>query len=471
MSYFIKENFLLENKYAKELYERFAKDLPIIDYHCHLSVKDIAEDRQFQTITEIWIAGDHYKWRAMRALGVQEKYITGDSTDEEKFKKWATTIPYALRNPLYHWTHLELLRYFGITDLLNEKNALKIYNQCNSFLATEAFSVRNLLKKMNVNVVCTTDDPADDLRHHKKIADDDFGVNVLPTFRPDVLLNIRSEGFVDYIGDIAKLTNTSIEDFDSLIKAVHSRIDYFHTHGCRLSDHGLEQMIAEDVSEDELNALLKKRLINEEISEKESEKYRSALMLKLGEYYAEKNWTMQLHLGPIRDTNSKMLQQIGKDAGVDSIGDLNQAKPLAKFFDKLNQNDKLPKTILYNVNPSDNEVMSTMAGNFMGNSEKGKIQHGSAWWFLDQKDGIEKQLNSISNMGLISCFVGMLTDSRSFLSMPRHEYFRRVLCNLFGKDIEAGELPKDIEWIGNIIQDICYYNAESYFQFPEQNKK
>ncbi|MDT0676519.1 glucuronate isomerase [Autumnicola musiva] len=471
MTNFIEEDFLLENSFAKELYERYAKDMPIIDYHCHLPVQDIAEDRQFKNLTEIWIAGDHYKWRAMRALGIEEKYITGNSSDEEKFQKWAETIPYTMRNPLYHWTHLELQRYFGITDLLNEKNAKKIYNQCNSLLATQAYSTRNLLKKMNVKVVCTTDDPADDLKHHKKIAEDGFEVKVLPTFRPDGLLNIESDDFAAYLKRIGNQTKIDIKDFDSLIKAVASRIEYFHQHGCRLSDHGLERMLAEDFSKDEIDNLLKKKLAGENLTVKESEKYQSALLLKLGSLYAAKNWTMQLHLGPVRDTNSKLLNQIGKDAGVDSIGDLNQAKPLAKFLDTLNKNEDLPKTILYNVNPSDNEVMATMAGNFMSDSRKGKIQHGSAWWFLDQKDGMEKQLNSLSNMGLISCFVGMLTDSRSFLSVPRHEYFRRVLCNLFGKDIENKELPEDIEWIGKIIKDICYYNAESYFEFPEMDKK
>ncbi|PKD19707.1 glucuronate isomerase [Salegentibacter salinarum] len=467
MTNFIEEDFLLKNRYSKELYERYAKDMPIIDYHCHLPVKDIAEDRQFKNLTEIWIAGDHYKWRAMRALGIEEKYITGNSSDEEKFQKWAETVPYTMRNPLYHWTHLELQRYFGITDLLNEKNAKKIYNQCNSLLATQAYSTRNLLKKMNVKVVCTTDDPADDLRHHKKIAEDRFEVKVLPTFRPDALLNIESDGFSAYLDKIGNQTQVDIKDFDSLVKAVADRIEYFHQHGCRLSDHGLERMLAEDFSKEEIDNLLGKKLSGDNLTTEESEKYQSALLLKLGSLYAEKNWTMQLHLGPVRDTNSKLLNQIGKDAGVDSIGDLNQAKPLAKFLDTLNKNEDLPKTILYNVNPSDNEVMATMAGNFVSDSPKGKIQHGSAWWFLDQKDGMEKQLNSLSNMGLISCFVGMLTDSRSFLSVPRHEYFRRVLCNLFGKDIENKELPEDMEWIGKIIQDICYYNAESYFQFPE----
>lgn len=469
MTNFIEEDFLLENNYAEELYKKYAKDMPIIDYHCHLPAKDIAEDRQFKTITELWIAGDHYKWRAMRTLGIEEKYITGDSTDEEKFVKWASTIPYTMRNPLYHWTHLELQRYFGITELLNEDNAKVIYKQCNDMLATSEFSTRQLLKKMNVKVVCTTDDPADDLKYHQKIAADDFGIQVLPTFRPDALLNIGQDEFTTYLKTIEQLTEVTIVDFETLTQAVERRIDFFHQNGCRLSDHGLEKMLAEDVSEEELETLFIKRLNGGTLDTEEIEKYQSALLLKLGQFYAERNWAMQLHLGPIRDTNTKLLNQLGKNAGVDSIGDLKQAKPLAKFLDALNKEDYLPKTILYNINPSDNEVMATMAGNFMSDTPKGKVQHGSAWWFLDQKDGMEKQLNSLSNMGLISCFVGMLTDSRSFLSVPRHEYFRRVLCNLFGKDIESNTLPKDMEWIGKLIQDICYYNAEAYFKFPKSN--
>ncbi len=464
---FIKEDFLLENEYAQELYHTYAKDMPIIDYHCHLSAKDIAVDRQFKTITEIWIEGDHYKWRAMRALGIEERYITGNSTDEEKFLKWACTVPYTMRNPLYHWTHLELKRFFDIDTLLNEETAKAIYEECNAKLNTPEFSTRNLLKRMKVQIVCTTDDPADDLKYHQRIADDDFGVAVLPTFRPDALLNIDSPEFLSYLNTIEAITRVSIFDFNSLCLAIQKRVDYFHKNGCRLSDHGLEHVPALNVPKEDIDRLFAKKLEGKAVSHEEAEKYQSVLMHELGRMYAQKHWTMQLHLGPIRDTNSKLLKQLGKDAGVDSIGDFNQAKPLAKFLDGLNKDDHLPKTILYNVNPSDNEVMATMAGNFMGDTQKGKIQHGSAWWFLDQKDGMEKQLNSLSNMGLISCFVGMLTDSRSFLSVPRHEYFRRVLCNLFGNDIQSNLLPDDMEWIGKLIQDICYYNAKAYFEFPE----
>ncbi|MCF4101092.1 glucuronate isomerase [Gillisia sp. M10.2A] len=467
MKNFIDDNFLLETEYAQKLYHDYAKSLPIIDYHCHLSVEEIANDRKFSNLSELWIEGDHYKWRAMRTLGIQEKYITGTSTAKEKFEKWAATIPYTLRNPLYHWTHLELQRYFGITTTLNESNAIKIYNQCNDLIATPAFSARNLLKKMNVEVVCTTDDPADDLNYHKQIADDNFEVKILPTFRPDSLLGIEEDNFNSYLKIISEKTSIEIDDFSSLLKAIESRIEYFHAHGCRLSDHGLDRAFSENFTPESLDIIFKKKLRNEKLDDIQIKVYKSGLLFHLGKLYASKNWTMQLHLGPLRDTNTRMLKKIGLNAGVDSIGDFEQAKPLAKFLDSLNSENSLPKTILYNLNPADNEVMATMAGNFMGNTQKGKVQHGAAWWFLDQKDGIEKHLNTISNMGLISCFVGMLTDSRSLLSMPRHEYFRRILCNLFGNDIQKKELPEDIEWIGKIIQDICYYNAKEYFNFPE----
>ncbi|WP_029033784.1 glucuronate isomerase [Salinimicrobium terrae] len=467
MKNFIDDNFLLETEAARKLYHEYAKDMPIIDYHCHLPVEDIANDRRFNNLTELWIEGDHYKWRAMRTLGVPEKFITGNSTPEEKFGKWAETIPYAMRNPLYHWTHLELQRYFGITDILSPANARKIYNQCNSLIKTPAYSTRNLLVKMDVKVVCTTDDPADDLDYHRQIAEDNFEVQVLPTFRPDSLLNIENAGFVDYLQLISGKTEIEIRDLKSLLKATESRINHFHDHSCRLSDHGLEFAYSEDFTEEQLNEILQKRLAGKNLNSEEVMIYKSGLLFYLGKFYAAKNWSMQLHLGPIRDTNSRMLENLGANAGVDSIGDFEQAKPLAKFLDSLDRIKSLPKTILYNVNPAENEVMATMAGNFVGDSQKGKIQHGSAWWFLDQKDGIEKQLNTISNMGLLSCFVGMLTDSRSFLSVPRHEYFRRILCNLFGNDIEKNELPADFDWIGKLIQDICYYNANEFFQFPQ----
>ncbi len=468
MNSFIKDNFLLETKFAENLYENYAQSLPIIDFHCHLSVEDIAEDRQFANLTEVWLQGDHYKWRAMRALGIPEEFITGNKSDEEKFMKYAEMIPYALRNPLYHWSHLELERYFGITEILNEKSARRIYNKCNDLLATPAYSARNLLKKMKVEVVCTSDDPIDDLKYHKQIAQEGFEIQILPTFRPDGLLNIEKNDFQEYINKLVEVSGIKIQGFKSILEATQNRIDYFHDAGCRLSDHGLDFACSKDFTIEELDDIVSKRLRGEDLDKEEISKYKSGLMHHMGKYYAEKNWVMQLHLGPVRNANSRLKNELGADAGVDSIGDFNQAAPLAKYLDGLEKENSLPKTILYNVNPADNEVMATMAGNFMSDTPKGKIQHGSAWWFLDQKDGIEKQLNTISNMGLLSCFVGMLTDSRSLLSYPRHEYFRRVLCNLFGKDVANNELPEDMEWIGKIVSDICYHNAKEYFNFPEK---
>jgi len=471
MKNFIDDDFLLETEFARKLYHNYAKAMPIIDYHCHLPVEDIAKDRKFLNLTELWIEGDHYKWRAMRALGIEEKYITGDANDEEKFEKWAVTIPYTLRNPLYHWTHLELKRYFDISESLDATNSKRIYNQCNTLLATPAFSARNLLKKMNVKVVCTTDDPASDLNYHRQIEEDGFEVKILPTFRPDRLLGIEEKKFTEYLELISHKTKIDILNFSAFLKAVESRVDYFHSHGCRLSDHGLDYAFSEDFTDEILDEIFIKKIRGEEVSAFETLVYKSGLLYYLGKFYAARKWTMQLHLGPVRDANTLMLEKIGMNAGVDSIGDFQQAKPLAKFMNSLNRIKALPKTILYNSNPADNEVMATMAGNFMGNSSKGKIQHGSAWWFLDQMDGMEKQLNTISNMGLLSCFVGMLTDSRSFLSVPRHEYFRRILCNLVGNDIQKKKLPEDMEWIGKIIQDICYNNAREYFDFPKVGLK
>lgn len=465
MNNFIDDDFLFETGYARKLFHDYAKSLPLIDYHCHLSAKDIAENRIFDNLTQVWIEGDHYKWRAMRALGVEEEYITGHASDREKFGKWAATIPYTLMNPLYHWTHLELKRYFGVDEVLDSSNADKIYDHCNALISTPEFSVRNLLRKMNVEVVCTTDDPADDLKYHRQIAEEGFEIKILPTFRPDRFLGIEEEGFYTYLKRISTQTKVDITDFNSFLENVKRRIDYFHEHGCRLSDHGLDCACAEDFTDEELNRILNKKISGEEVSKTEILVFKSGLMYHLGKMYSEKNWTMQLHLGPIRNTNTRMLNSLGADAGVDSIGDFQQAKPLAKYLDSLEKINSLPKTILYNVNPAENEVMATMAGNFMGNTQKGKIQHGAAWWFLDQKDGIEKQLNTISNMGLVSCFVGMLTDSRSFLSFPRHEYFRRILCNYFGNAIQKKELPEDLDWTGKIIKDICYYNAKEYFNF------
>lgn len=468
---FIHDDFLLETSYAQELYHTYAKNQPIIDFHCHLPVKEIAENKEFANMSQLWIEGDHYKWRAMRALGIEEKYITGDATDEEKFQKWAETVPYCLRNPLYHWTHLELNRYFGIHELLDAKNAPTIYKKCNEKLVQPEFLPQNLIERMNVKVVCTTDDPLDDLSHHSTLANSTYDVQIRPTFRPDGLIDIDKESFTDYLAELSQITGTPIVDLESLKEAILSRVEHFHQNGCRLSDHGLPHAYGQSFTEAEIDQIIKLRLQNKPISGKEILQYKSAILISLAEIYAEKNWVMQLHLGPIRDTNQAILDRIGINAGVDSIGDYGQAVPLASFLNELNKVDKLPKTILYNSNPSDNAVFATMAGNFTGEGIKSKVQFGAAWWFLDQKDGIEDQLNTLSTMGLLSCSVGMLTDSRSFLSFPRHEYFRRVLCNLLGNDLKAGLLPHDMEWIGNIVSQITYQNAKEYFPFTSDDEK
>ncbi|WP_026704895.1 glucuronate isomerase [Flavobacterium soli] len=465
MNSFIDQNFLLETEYARILYHNYAKDLPIIDYHNHLPPNEIAENKSFANLTQLWLDGDHYKWRAMRNLGVAEHYITGKSSDSEKFQKWAETVPYTLRNPLYHWSHLELKRYFNIETLLNANTASAIYNKCNELLQQSEFSTQGLLLKQNVELLCTTDDPLDDLKHHSQIAKSDFQTKVLPTFRPDKFINIDSEAFNDYLLNISKIAGYQINDLESLLNAIQNRIDYFEAIGCKLSDHGLSHLYDIDFTEIEIDTILKKRLQNNSLSKDEISKFKTAILIYLGTFYAEKNWTMQLHLGPIRDTNKLLLKTVGVNAGVDSIGDFKQAEQLAGFLNRLNEKGLLPKTIIYNSNPADNDVFATMAGNFSEDGIKGKVQFGAAWWFLDQKDGITKQINSLSNMGLLSTSLGMLTDSRSFLSFPRHEYYRRILCNILGNDIKNSELPNDMEWIGKIVQDICYNNAKAYFNF------
>jgi glucuronate isomerase len=462
---FLNEDFLLQNEIACELYHDYAATMPIIDYHCHLSSKDIAENRKFNNLTEIWLEGDHYKWRAMRANGVAEKYITGDASDWEKFEAWAATVPYTLRNPLYHWTHMELKRPFGIDTILSQKNAREVYDECSTLLQTADYQVQGILKQMNVEVICTTDDPTDNLAFHQKIKDYPFGVRILPAFRPDKAILIENEGFNAYIEKLSEVSGIQITTFDKLLEALHQRMDFFASMGCNISDHGLEQIYATDFTPTEINVIFSKKINNQSITHSEALQYQSAILYQLGIAYAERNWVQQWHLGALRNNNKRMLRQLGPDTGWDSIGDFEQTKNLSSFFDRLDDKNKLAKTILYNLNPRDNEAMATMIGNFNDGSIAGKMQFGSAWWFLDQKDGMEKQINALSNMGLLSRFVGMLTDSRSFLSYPRHEYFRRILCNIFAKDIENGELPNDIEWTGKIIQDICYYNAKNYFGY------
>jgi glucuronate isomerase len=468
MKTFLNEDFLLETKTAQRLYHEFAAKLPIIDYHCHLAPGEIANDINFDSLTGIWLNGDHYKWRAMRANGISEAYITGNKTDWEKFEAWAATVPFTLRNPLYHWTHLELQRYFDIHDLLSPSTARRIYDECNEKLQSPEFSVRNLIENRGVEVVCTTDDPLDDLSHHQKIKMDGYGVKVLPAFRPDKAMDANDTVTLNaYVGQLEELTGTGIDDFDHYLQALKSRHNYFAVNGCCLSDHGLEHLYAENYTGPEINIIFKRLRTGEQLRQDEIAAFKSAMLYNFSVWDYEKNWVQQYHLGALRGNNTRALREIGPDAGFDSIGDFSQGKALSKFLNRLETENKLPKTILYNLNPADNELMATMAGNFNDGSAAGKMQVGSAWWFLDQKDGMVKQLNALSNMGLLSRMVGMLTDSRSFLSYPRHEYFRRILCNLFGNDIENGELPNDLHWTGEIIRDICYYNAKNYFGFDK----
>jgi glucuronate isomerase len=461
---FLDENFLLHSRTAEILYHDWAAPMPIIDYHNHLPPDLIAGDYLFANLTQVWLNGDHYKWRAMRTNGIDEKYITGNAGDEEKFLKWVETVPYTVRNPLYHWTHLELKRYFGIDEILSPGTANKIYAECSTKLNGKDYSVRNLLRKMNVQVLCTTDDPVDSLEHHKKIREDEFDIKVYPAFRPDkAMATGDSVSLNKYISRLEEITNISIDNYSDYLAALKKRHDFFGEMGCLVSDHGLENIHADEYTEAELKSIFSKIRSGKEISIDEQNKFKSALLFEFALWDHEKGWVQQFHLGAMRNNNSRMFSKLGPDTGWDSIGDFSQARSLSKFLDRLDRTNQLAKTILYNLNPADNEVMATMAGNFNDGSVPGKIQWGSAWWFLDQKDGMTKQLNSLSNMGLLGRFVGMLTDSRSFLSFPRHEYFRRILCNLFGEEIEKGELPHDIPWTGKLIQDICYYNAKNYF--------
>ncbi|UPZ15037.1 glucuronate isomerase [Flavobacterium humidisoli] len=462
---FIHDNFLLENKYAEELYHNYSKNQPIIDYHNHLNPQFIAEDKIFDNITQVWINGDHYKWRAMRTLGINEQFVTGNGSDKDKFLNWGKTVPYTMRNPLYHWTHLELARYFDIYDLLNEKSAEKIYIETSEKINSQAYSTQNLLKKVNAELVCTTEDPIDSLEFHQKFANNSTGIKMSTAFRPDKAILIANDGYNAYLDTLGDVSGVAINTYADLLAALRKRIEFFNANGCKLSDHGLDQIYFENFTESEINAIFKKKRENGELSPEEALKFQSAVLIFLCETYHEFGWVQQFHLGALRNNNARMHRILGPDTGWDSIGDYPQAQKLSGFLNALDSKDKLTKTIIYNLNPADNEVMATMIGNFNDGSVRGKVQFGSGWWFLDQKDGMTKQLNALSNMGLISCFVGMLTDSRSFLSFPRHEYFRRILCNLLGDEIKRGELPNDMEWIGKLVADISYNNAKEYFKF------
>ena len=468
MKAFLDDNFILQTETARHLYYEHAKNQPIIDYHCHLDPKQAAQDRRFENLGRIWLEGDHYKWRAMRANGIGEQFITGKNTsDWEKFEKWAETVPYTMRNPLYHWTHLELKTAFGINKILKPETAKEIYDHCTALLQTPEYSARGLMKKYNVQVVCTTDDPISSLEHHIALKNEGLEIKILPTWRPDKAMDVEVPAdFRAYLENLSDISKISIACFDDLLQALQVRHNFFASVGCRLSDHGTEEFYAEDYTQSEINAIFNKVYGGTNLNQEEIRKFKSAMMYEGAKMDWEKGWVQQFHYGVIRNNNTRMLKQAGPDTGYDSIGDCNVAKNLSKFLNRLEAEQKLAKTILYNLNPRDNEMIATMTGNFQDGSVAGKIQFGSGWWFLDQKQGMEAQINSLSTLGLLSHFVGMLTDSRSFLSYPRHEYFRRILCNLIGNDVENGLLPaSELDFIGKMVENISYYNAKRFFEF------
>ncbi len=463
---FLDKDFLLHSDEASRLYHDYAQPCAIIDYHNHLSPKDIAENRRFSNLSEIWLEGDHYKWRAMRINGVDERLITGDASPKEKFQAWANTVPATLRNPLYHWTHLELKRYFDVDVLLDDRSASEIYEHCSTLLQQDEYRVQSLLSKMRVEVVCTTDDPTDSLEYHVQFAKQAAGLKMYPTFRPDKsFATADAQAYNLYLEKLAHSASITINSYDDLIAALYQRMDFFQSLGCRVSDHGLESMWYDKDMQLKAPDIFKKVRSGKALDVQDQHTFQGAVLAALCKGYHQRGWVQQFHIGPIRNNNTRLLKKLGPDTGFDSIGDFSQAVNLSRFLDHLDETNQLAKTILYNINPADNEVFATMVGNFSDGSTAGKIQWGSGWWFLDQKDGMERQMNTLSNMGLISQFVGMVTDSRSFLSFPRHEYFRRILCNLFGGDIQRGELPDDMQHMGELIQNICYHNAKKYFTF------
>ena len=464
MKKFLDKDFLLESETARKLYHEVAAGMPIIDYHCHLDPRLIAEDARFENLTQVWLAGDHYKWRAMRANGVEERFCTGDAADLEKFMKWAATVPDTLRNPLYHWTHLELQRYFDIHELLNPESATKIYQKAGEMLQSEDYSVRKLIRKMNVEVICTTDDPVDSLEHHQKIREDGFETKVLPAWRPDKSMAVEDAVTYNlYLDTLEQAADTTISTFMGLLTALQNRHDYFHQMGCRISDHGLEGFISKDFDYQEIERLFLKIRKGRTLNQQEVDRFKSAMLVELAVMDHEAGWTQQFHVGAIRNNNTRQLHDLGENTGFDSIGDFKMARSMSRFLDRLDQQNQLAKTIVYNLNPADNALMATMLNNFNDGLTAGKMQFGSGWWFMDQKFGMTDQINTLSSLGLLSRFVGMITDSRSFLSYPRHEYFRRVLCNLVGQDVENGEIPNELSLVENLIQNVCYYNAKEYF--------
>lgn len=467
MKPFLDKNFLLHSNTAEMLFHEHAAKLPIIDYHCHLNPKEVAEDKRFRSITELWLGGDHYKWRVLRANGVDERYITGNASDWEKFEKWAETLPYALRNPLYHWSHLELKTAFGIDECLNPSSAKRIYDRCNELLATPEYSARGLMRRYHVETVCTTDDPIDSLQYHQAIRQSGFEINVLPTWRPDKAMAVENgEAFKAYIQKLAEAANTDIRSYQDVVDALRKRHAYFASMGCRLSDHGMDRFFADAYTDAEIKQIFDKAMTGKSLSLSEINQFHSAMMYDFAVMDAESDWAQQFHYGPQRNNNARMFKQIGVDTGFDSIGEDFTAREMAKFLSRLDEEGKLARTVVYNLNPMANTMVAAMMGNFQDGKVAGKMQFGAAWWFLDQKDGITKQLNTLSMQGLLSRFVGMLTDSRSFLSYPRHEYFRRLLCNLVAEDLENGEIPaSEMPRVCQMIEDICYYNAKQYFKF------
>ncbi|WP_367912608.1 glucuronate isomerase [Bacillus pumilus] len=465
MKAFLDEQFLLNSPTAEKLYHEFAKDLPIIDYHCHLSPKDIYENKTFRNITEAWLYGDHYKWRAMRANGIPETHVTGDASDYDKFLTWAKTVPMTIGNPLYHWTHLELRRYFGVEYLLNEKNADIIWQKINEKLQGEGFGARDFIMKSNVETVVTTDDPVDSLQYHQKLREEGFSVQVLPGFRPDKALDIANDLFEKYVHELAEASAIPIQSYQDFLNALRARIDFFHEHGCLISDHAINEMTYEETTQEEVETIFHKRMSNHPLTEKEKIKFKTETFIMLGQAYCERGWAMQLHINALRNNNTKMFERLGPDTGYDAMNDEDIAKPLCRILDRLEQVDALPNTILYSLNPRDNVVISTLAGSFQDGKTPGKMQHGTAWWFNDTKQGMTEQMMALSSIGLISRFIGMLTDSRSFLSYTRHEYFRRLLCDIIGDWVEKGEVPYDLELLGEIVKGISYENAKRYFQF------
>ena len=466
MKQFMDDNFLLQTEAAQQLYHNYAENMPILDYHCHINPQEIYEDRQFENITQVWLGGDHYKWRFMRSCGVDEKYITGDASDKEKFLKWAEVLGKAIGNPLFHWSHLELKKYFGYNGVLNKKTVEEVWELCNKKLAEPSMTVRNIIKQSNVTLICTTDDPVDSLEWHKKLAEDNsFDVQVLPAWRPDKAMNIEKVTYLDYMAQLEAASGMKIATFADLKKALCNRMDFFASMGCNVSDHALEYVMYAPATEDEIEAIFAKRLAGNGVSREEELKFKTAFMIFVGNEYARRDWVMQLHYGCKRDNNTPMFDRLGPDTGYDCINNYAPSSEMADYLNALNQNGNLPKTIIYSLNPNDNQAIGTILGCFQDSTAVAKIQQGSAWWFNDHKVGMQDQMTSLANLGNLSGFVGMLTDSRSFLSYTRHDYFRRILCNLIGGWVDNGEFPADYDTLEEIVKGICYNNAVAYFGF------